>query len=63
MIYRTNLFSHTTMEKLRPLVADKLNVSLNEIKLPYDLLSLMDPLELWRNLSQDLDTMIFEVVK
>lgn len=51
------------MEKLRPLVADKLNVSLNEIKLPYDLLSLMDPLELWRNLSQDLDTMIFEVVK
>ena len=50
------------MEKLRPLVAENLNVSLHEVRLPYDLLSLMDPSELWLTLSYDLDAVVLEVL-
>lgn len=48
------------MENLRPMAANVLNKSVEEVVLPYDLLSLMNLTSLWTLLSHDINEMAFD---
>ena len=54
-------FNYTAMEELRPLVAQKLAIDQDEVKLPYDLVSLMPLDELWNRIGHKMDVMTKEV--
>ena len=55
-------FSYTAMEEMRPVAAKKMNVTPEEINIPYDLLTLMDITSLWDRYDHKIELMAVEVI-